>query len=101
MRTLFKKRGEMEYRRDIVREELFNSSYHIRPEIFIKYELNPDESFRNFTIQFKLGDRVWVLEENYKDSTNLTDYCTLTGVDEKFKRFVDAELKLFSLMKEK
>jgi hypothetical protein len=90
----------MDYKRDEVREDLFNASYKIKPEIHIKYELNTDGTFKTFTLNFKFRDKVWILEEVYKDNTNMTDYCTLTGTDEKFKRFVDAELKLLELMKD-
>lgn len=88
----------MDYKRDFVREDLFNSTYGIKPIIYIKYELNSDNTFKTFTLLFQHKDKEWVLEEVYKDNTNLTDFCTLK--DEKFKRFVDAELKLVSLMKE-
>lgn len=89
----------MEYKRDEVREELFNSSYHIKPVVHIKYELNPDQTFKTFTLKFGFKDKEWILEEVYKDTTNMTDYCTLTGVDTQFKRFVEAELKLVEEMK--
>lgn len=87
----------MEWKRDCVREELFNSSYGIKPTVYLKYELNPDNTFKTFTLLFKHKDKEWVLEEVYKDNTNMTDFCTLAG--ETFKRFVDAELRLVEIMK--
>ena len=89
----------MEYKRDYIRDELFNSAYRIKPTVYIKYELNPDNTFKTFTLLFQYKDKEWVLEEVYKDNTNMTDFCTLTGTDEKFKRFVDAERKLVELMR--
>ena len=90
----------MEYTHDPVREDLFNSSYQIKPSVYIKYELNDDGTFKTFTLNFGHKDKCWILEEVYKGLTNMTDYCTLTGTDEKFKRFVDAELKLVELIKD-
>ena len=90
----------MEYKRDTVRDELFNAEYRIKPTVYIKYEMNPDNTFKTFTLLFQYKDKEWVLKEVYKDNTNMTDYCTLTGTDEKFKRFVDAELKLVSFLKD-
>ena len=89
----------MEFKRDYVRDELFNSDYKIKPEVYIKYEINPDSTFKTFTVLFKHKDKQWILEEIYKGNTNKTDYCTLTGIEERFKRFVDAEKKLVELMK--
>ncbi len=89
----------MNYQRDLVREELFNSSYQIKPTVHIKYEMNDDGTFKTFTLNFGHKDKSWILEEVYNGNTNMTDYCTLTGTEEKFKRFVDAELKLLELMK--
>jgi hypothetical protein len=90
----------MEYTRDLVREELFKSEYKIKPTVHIKYEVNDDGTFKTFTLNFGHKDKCWILEEVYKENTNLTDYCTLTGTDERFKRFIDAELKLVELIKD-
>jgi hypothetical protein len=90
----------MEFKRDQVREDLYNSSYHIKPIVHIKYELNDDDTFKTFTLKFGYKDKEWILEEVYKGNTNLTDYCTLTGIEEKFDKFYLAELKLVDLMKE-
>jgi hypothetical protein len=90
----------MEYQRDLVREDLFNSSYQVKPSVHIKYELNEDGTFKTFTLKFGYKDKEWILEEVYEGNTNMTDYCTLTGTDEKFKQFYKAELKLVDLMKE-
>jgi hypothetical protein len=90
----------MDYQRDLVREELFNSEYKIKPTIHIKYELNSDGTFKTFTLNFGYKDKGWILEEVYNGNTNMTDYCTLTGTTEMFKRFVDAELKLVELIKD-
>ena len=87
----------MNFKRDEVREELFNSSYHIKPIVYIKYEINPDGTFKTFTLLFQYKDKEWILNEVYKDNTNMTDFCTLG--EETFKRFVDAELKLVEYMK--
>jgi hypothetical protein len=89
----------MDFKRDEVREDLFNSSYNVKPEIWIKYELNPDQTFKTFELKFKHKDREWDLVEIYKDNTNMTDYCTLTGEDN-FDKFYKAELRLVDLMKE-
>lgn len=90
----------MEYKRDFVRDDLFNSSYHIKPTVYIKYEMNPDGTFKTFTLKFEYKNKEWILEEVYKDLTNMTDYCTLTGTDEKFDKFYKAELKLVELLKD-
>jgi hypothetical protein len=90
----------MDFVHDPAREELFNSSYNVKPSVHIKYEMNDDGTFKTFTLNFGHKDKCWILEEVYNGNTNMTDYCTLTGTDEKFKRFVDAELKVVELMKE-
>jgi hypothetical protein len=90
----------MVWKRDLVREDLFNSSYEVKPEVWIKYELNPDKTFKVFELKFKYKDKEWDLVEVYKDTTNMTDYCTLTGIEEKFDKFYKAEFKLVDLMKE-
>ena len=90
----------MDFKRDQVREDLYNSTYRIKPTIHIKYEMNEDNTFKTFTLKFQYKDREWILEEIYKGNTNLTDYCTLTGVEETFTKFYLAELKLVDLMKE-
>jgi hypothetical protein len=89
----------MEYKRDTAREGLFKSAYSVTPEIYIKYEMNDDGTFKTFTIKFKDKGREWILEEIYNGNSNLTDYCTLTGIDRKFDKFIDAELKLVELIK--
>jgi len=89
----------MNEQRDFVRGDLFKSAYGIKPKVFIKYELNPDGTFKTFILRFVYKDKEWTLTELYAGTTNMTDYCTLTGTDEKFKRFVDAELKLVEFMK--
>lgn len=90
----------MDWKRDLVREELFNSTYNLKPEIWIRYELNPDKTFKTFELKFKYKDREWDLVEIYKDTTNMTDYCTLTGKEEKIPKFYVAENELIKLMKE-
>lgn len=89
----------MEFTHDPAREELFNSSYKIKPSINIKYDVNPDGTFKTFTLKFVHKDKEWILEEVYKGVSNMTDYCTLTGLDDKFDKFYQAELKLVELMK--
>jgi hypothetical protein len=89
----------MDWKRDLVREDLFNSSYQIKPEVWIKYEMNPDNTFKIFELKFKHKDREWDLVEVYKDTTNMTDYVTLTGTEEQFKQFYKAELKLVDFLK--
>lgn len=89
----------MDYQRDKIREELFYASYGFKPEVSIKYELNEDSTFKTFTLKFRWRGEDRILEEVYNGHTNMTDYCTLTGVTDNFKRFVDAELKLVELMK--
>lgn len=89
----------MDWKPDLVRTDLFNSSYGIKPIVHIKYELNPDNTFKTFTLKFQFKDKEWILEEVYKDTTNMTDYCTLTGVDERFDKFYLAEKKLVEIMK--
>jgi hypothetical protein len=94
----------MDWQRDLVREDLFNSSYKIKPEIWIRYETNPDHTFKKFELKFKYKDKEWNLVEVYKDNTNMTDYVLLTGINEPFKNIRgalnDAEHKLVELMKE-
>jgi hypothetical protein len=68
--------------------------------VWIKYELNPDKTFKVFELKFKYKDKEWDLVEVYKDTTNMTDYVTLTGIEEQFKQFYKAELKLVDLMKD-
>jgi len=89
----------MDYKRDLVREDLFNSSYQIKPIVHIKYKINPDNTFKTFTLRFGHKDKEWILEEIYKGTTNMTDYCTLTGIDKTFDKFYKAELQLVELMK--
>jgi len=93
----------MEFKRDVVREDLFNSSYGLKPTVHIKYEMNDDSTFKTFTLKFNYNDKEWILHEEYKDNTNLTDYVTLTGVEEPFRNqkgaFSDAEKKLVEMMK--
>jgi len=89
----------MEYKLDPVRSDLFNSSYGIKPTVYIKYELNDDKTFKTFTLKFKHKDREWILNEVYKDRTNMTDYCTLTRIEDKFDKFYLAENKLVEMMK--
>ena len=90
----------MEFTHDPTREDLFNSSYQIKPQVHIKYELNGDGTFKTFTLKFGHKDKEWILEEVYKGTTNMTDYCTLTGTKEIFDKFYLAELKLVELMKD-
>jgi len=90
----------MDWQRDLVREDLFDSSYHIKPEIWIRYETNPDHTFKKFELKFKHKDKEWDLVEHYKDNTNMTDYVTLTGKSESIDKFYKAELELVSIMKE-
>ncbi len=96
-------RANMEYQRDEVREDLFNSSYGLKPEVNIKYELNEDQTFKTFTLKFNYKDEEWILNEVYKDNTNMSEYVTLTGVEEPFVNpngaFNDAEHKLVEMMK--
>jgi len=93
----------MEYKRDLVREDLFNSAYGVKPVVHIKYEMNDDKTFKSFTLKFEYKDKEWIMHEEYKDNTNMTDYVTLTGVEEKFVNpkgaFNDAEKKLVEMMK--
>ena len=90
----------MNDKRDFARENLFISYYGLKPKVYINYELNPDNTFKTFTLKFTYKDKEYILTEYYKDNTNLTDYCTLTGIEDRFNRFVDAELKLVSIMKD-
>ncbi len=89
----------MDFKRELIREELFNSDYGIKPTVYIKYEMNLDGTFKTFTLKFRYKDKEWILEEVYKGTTNMTDYCTLTGTGEKFDKFYLAELKLAELIK--
>ena len=88
-----------EWERDEVREELFREAYWIKPVIHIQYEMNKDQTFKTFFLKFNFDDREWILQEFYKDNTNMTDYCTLAGSDLQYKRFVDAELEMVKRMK--
>ena len=87
-------------KRDEIREELFHQAYGFKPKVYISFEMNDDKTFKTFMLRFNFKDKNWILTENYKGKTNMTDYCTLTGTDEQFKRFVDAEYKLVELMKD-
>jgi hypothetical protein len=89
----------MTYLRDKIREELFYAAYGFKPEIWINYELNEDNTFKTFTLKFRWKGKDWILNEVYNGNTNMTDYCTVTSLEDHFKRFVDAELKLVELMK--
>ena len=89
----------MDWKRDLVREDLFNSSYQIKPEVWIRYEMNPDSTFKIFELKFKHNDKEWDLVEIYKDNTNMTDHVTLTGTDAVFTKFYLAENKLVEEMK--
>ena len=84
---------------DKAREDIFASTYGLRPRVYIYYELNDDKTYKIFRLRFNYKEKDYTLTEYYDGNSNLTDYCTLTGTDEKFDRFVDAEIKLVELMK--
>ena len=90
----------MNEKRDEIREELFKQAYGFKPEVYIYYEVNPDDTFKVCRLRFKYKDKEYILTEQYEGTTNLTAYCTVDGIDEKFKRFVDAEKKIVELFKD-
>ena len=98
----------MDFKRDLVREDMYVSNFKIKPEIYIKFETNPDYTFKTFTIKYKFKDKEWILKELYKDNTNLTESVSLImggeiDVVEFFNNpkgaFNDAEHKLVAIMK--
>ncbi len=89
----------MQEQRDLVREDLFNNAYKIKPEIYISYDLNDDNTFKIFALRFILNNKDWILTEYYDGNKNLTNFCTLTGIKETFKRFIDAEKRLVEIIK--
>jgi hypothetical protein len=94
----------MDWKRDLVREDLFNSSYQIKPEVWIRYEINSDYTFKVIELKFKYRDREWDLVEVYDGNTNLSKHVTLTGIEKPFINprgaCNDAEHKLIELMRE-
>lgn len=93
----------MNEKRDEVREDLFNQAYGMKPEVYIKYELNPDRTFKMFSIRFVWKDHSFYLVEHYKENTNMTDFCDVVEHpdygSEVYPRFVDAEKRIVELMK--
>jgi len=93
----------MEFTREPIREDLFYSAHYLKPVVYVGYELNTDNTFKTIVIKVNYKDKEWVLIEVYKGNTNLSDYVTLTGVEEPFRNprgaFNDAELRLVELMK--
>jgi len=96
----------MEFKRDFAREELFNSNYHIKPEVYVGYEVNPDNTFKEIILKLKYKDKEYILDEHYEGTTNMTDVVNLIYEEttETFKNnkgaFNDAEHRLVELMKE-
>lgn len=83
--------------RDQVREELFNSTYGFKPQIYIYYELNSDKTFHLFRLRFVYGETEVILTENYDGNTNMTANCQLS-TQETFNKFIDAEQRVREIL---
>jgi hypothetical protein len=76
-------------------ERIVNEQYGVDVCIFIKKWLNDDGTFNKRYVRFVLPDKEYKLTEYFKD--NGTDFVTLG--EEKFKRYLDAELKVIDLLR--
>lgn len=94
----------MIFNREPAREANFYTQYKLKPEIYLNYEANPDNTWKKITLKFLFHSKEWILTEYYQGTTNTTDLCTLTGTDEIFRNpkgaFNDAERKLVTFMKD-
>jgi hypothetical protein len=94
----------MDWKRDLVREDLFNSAHHMKPIIHVGYKTNDDGTFNTIVLKINYKDKEWILKEVYNGNTNLSEYVTLSSVEKKFINpkgaFNEAEHKLVELMRE-